>query len=275
MSANRLPAQNEYNSQQSSVDTSDLELCSKLYKNSIIHYQQLARRLPPQFKWKPHLASHQVIAIQHEACGRPDTTVLFQKVLGLHSGKIGILLPLSRWPQPVRMAVMEQVQNLARSLGWDPEKSLVWLDTEGSRDRLDVQLAQLVFTHHVSVVIGGLTTQEAPHLAKWADHLRLPAIVLNRRFDELRSKYVFYMGPDLRLLSSTLTRHTLSRGMKRIAVLMPQNSRDGQLVQYFQEQAQHLRITIEGPYLYNPADYASIEEILRKLFRIDDPTRGQ
>ncbi len=268
-----LRAQNNAE-EQSAVNAVDLTPCRHLMQTVVLSYQELARFLPKTFKPISTVATHRLIALRPEDCQKNATMRVIERSIKLHTGKIGILLPLSQWPIALRQAVTEQINELVQSLGADPAQTLIWLDTAGPQSRVEAQLAQLVFMNHIGVLVGGLVQAEAQILGRWADRLQIPALILNRRMDKFKSKQVFYLGPDPRLLASSLSRHMLSRGLRRIAIIMPQSSRDGPLVDSFISQAQHLRLTVAGPYLYNPNDFTTIDAVLRKIFHIDDPSRN-
>lgn len=261
--------------EQSSVGAEEFNKCSQLFQSSVRYYQILAQRLPTDFKRSPLLPTFPLLSMKPTDCGDELVFKQINKALSSHSGKIGLLLPLSTWPEGVRHAVVDQVHSLVRSRGLDPLKLLVWVDTYGTKDGFERGLAQLVYLQHVAVLIGGLTQAEAPLLASWAQVLRIPSIILNRKSEHPGSKYSFYLGPDLRLMASSLTRYALHRGLRRITVLIPQSSRDGVLLDHFLKQAKHLGLEIDGPYSYQNYDYASMDEVLRKVFHIDDPSRAQ
>lgn len=252
-----------------------IDSCERVYEGTMTHYHELAKFLPKSFPLHDQLSTHQFLKLGAEACQGMGAVELFKKVVTIHSGKIGILLPFSRWSSPVQKAVMEQIKSYLRAQGIDPEKSLVWYDTAGQIQTLNKQLAQLVFNQHVAVVIGGLTMSEAPVLAKWADRLKLPTIVLSRKFDSMKSRFVFHLGPDLPQMAESLARYAQSRGLNRIAIVMPQSSRDGVFVNDFVARAEKLQLSVVGPLLYNPHDYGSIDSLFRKLFHLDDDRRAQ
>lgn len=254
----------------------ELDSCDRVYEATMSHYHELAQFLPPNFARHDQLPSHQFLNLTAaNACENPGAIELFKKVVSLHSGKIGILLPFSRWSSNVQQAVMGQIKSYVREQGLDPEKALVWYDTAGQIQNLQKQLAQLVFTQHVGLLIGGLSMSEAPVLGKWGDRLKIPTIILNRKFDNLKSRYIFHLGPDLGQMADSLARYAQGRGFTRIAVIMPQSSRDGVFVNDFVARAEKMNISIVGPLLYNSNDYGSIDSLFRKLFHLDDESRAQ
>jgi len=267
-----LAAQNA--AEQSAV-SDDSELCSKLFARTVMAFQELNRKLPPNAMVPTNSPLVPLLGLHAEDCQQPGTMELIEKALSSHSGKVAILLPFSKMPKTAGQDVLRSVHEWMKSKGLSPGRLIIWRDTEGNRDKLERQMAQMVWLHGVSIIIGGLFQSEAPFLTQWADRLRIPSIILNRRPEGPASKYTFYMGPDYRLLASGLTRYALSRNMKRIAILAPQFSQDSALIAAFQSQAQHLRMQITGPLIYNPADYTSIDGLLRKLLHIDDESRNQ
>jgi hypothetical protein len=268
-----LAAQN--NAAEQSAVSDDSELCLKLFQKTVVAFQELNRKLPPNSIVPPNSPLVPLLGLQPNDCSLPGTMALIEKALGQHSGRVALLLPFSKMPKAVGQELLRSVHTWMQSKGLNPGRLIIWRDTEGNREKLERQLAQVVWQHGASIIIGGLFQNEAPFLTQWADRLRIPAIILNRKPEGVVSKNTFYMGPDYKLLASGLTRYALSRNMKRIAIMSPQFSHDEALVTAFRAQAQHLQIQITGPLIYNPADYASIDGILRKLFRIDDEARNQ
>lgn len=268
-------AQNNVEEQSSSVSSVQIERCQQLFRDIAVPYQALGRLLPLTFRPAPNVATHQLLHLKIEQCQSRETIGILEKSLQLHGGKVAILLPLSQWPLALRQSIVAQVNGLVQGLGLDPLRKLIWVDTAAQPGGLEAQLAPLVFLHHAAMFIGGITQGEAQILSRWSERLQIPTIVLNRRLPPQRSKQLFYLGPDPRLLASSLTRHALSRGIRKVAILMPQSSRDGPLVDHFIAQAQHLRLNISGPYLYNPNDFESIDTVLRKIFHIDPAARSE
>ncbi len=268
-----LLAQN--NAAEQSAVSDDSELCLKVFQKTVVAFQELNRKLPPNAIVPQNSPLLPLLGLQPDDCGQTGTMALIEKALGQHSGRVALLLPFSRMPKSAGQELLRSVHEWMQSKGLSPGRLIIWRDTEGKREKFERQLAQVIWQHGASIIIGGLFQSEAPYLTQWADRLRVPAVILNRKPEGPASKYTFYMGPDYRLLASGLTRYALSRNMKRIAIMSPQFSHDEALVAAFLAQAQHLQIQVTGPLIYNPADYASIDGILRKLFHIDDETRNQ
>jgi hypothetical protein len=263
------------NAAEQSVVSEDSQLCSKVFAKTVVAFQELNRKLPPNAAVPPNSPLVPLLGLHVEDCNQADTMELIEKALSSHSGKVAILLPFSRIPKTAGQELVRSVHEWMKSKGLNPERLIIWRDTEGNRHQLERQMAQMIWLDGVSLIIGGLFQSEVPLITQWAERLRIPSIILNRRPEGPASKYAFYMGPDYRLLASGLTRYALSRNMKRIAILAPQFSQDSPLIAAFQSQAKHLQIETTGPLIYNPADYASIDGLLRKLFHIDDESRKQ
>jgi hypothetical protein len=246
------------------------ENCRKLYEGTMRHYKALAKFLPSTFALRDQVPSHQLLKLQGDGCDQARTTDMFQKVLSLHSQKIAVLLPLGRWAPSIQASIINQMRAFAAQQGLDPIKQLVILDTQGQSQLMQQQLAQLVFTQHISVIVGGLTLAEAPILTQWATELRIPTIVLNKRSEAPRNRFVFRVGPDQRDLAQSLLSYAEGRGFKRLALMMPQFSRDGLLVKTLRTSA---KIEVIDPIVYNPFDYSSIDLAFKRLFHLTDETR--
>ncbi|HYX33016.1 MAG TPA: ABC transporter substrate-binding protein [Oligoflexus sp.] len=269
------PLRAQTNAEEQSAVSNDSELCSKLFAKTVVAYQDLHRKLPPNAIVPANSPLAPLLGLHAEDCGQPGTMELIEKALTTHNGKVALLLPFSKMPKSAGQDVLRSVHEWMQSKGLVPGRLIIWRDTEGNREKLERQLAHVIWVQGASIVIGGLFQNEAPFLTQWADRLRVPAIILNRRPEGPASKYTFYMGPDYRLLASGLTRYALGRNIKRVAIMAPQFSHDEALIAAFRAQAQHLRIQVTGPLIYNPADYSSIDGLLRKLFHIDDESRNE
>lgn len=268
-----LLAQN--NASEQSAVSDDHELCSRLFQKTVVSYQELNRKLPSNSVVPINSPVMALLGLHSEDCSQQGTMNQIEQALSFHSGKIALLLPFSKMPKAVGQDVLKSVHEWMQSRGLNPARLIIWRDTDGNKDKLEAQLAQMVWIQQVSIVIGGLWQSEASTLSQWADRLRIPTIILNRKPEAQRSKYTFFVGPDYKLLASSLTRFSLGKNLRRIAILQPQFGHDESLVAAFQAQAEHLRIAITGPLLYNPADFSSIDGLLRKLFHIDDESRNQ
>ncbi|RZA27344.1 MAG: hypothetical protein EOP10_00480 [Proteobacteria bacterium] len=248
------------------------ENCRKLYEGTLQHYKALAKFLPRNFVLHDQLPTHQFLKPHGDDCEISETSDVFQKVLSLHSQKIAVMLPLGRWAPLTQKSMINQVRAYFAQQGLDPQKQLVILDTQGQPQIMQQQLAQLVFTQHISVIVGGLTIAEAPVLTKWATQLRIPTIILNRKLEPPRNRFVFRVGPDQRELAQSLLAYTEGRGFKRVAVMMPQSSRDGVFVDALRANG---KTEIIGPLVYNPFDYTSIDMAFKRLFHLNDDARKQ
>ncbi|WP_218110241.1 ABC transporter substrate-binding protein [Oligoflexus tunisiensis] len=263
------------NAAEQSAVSDDNELCSKLFSRTVVAFQELYRKMPPGAAVSPQSPLLPLLGLKADACHQPGTMEMIERALSQHNGKVALLLPFSKMPKIAGQLVLRSVHEWMQSKGMTPGRLIIWRDTEGNREKFERQLAQSIWQHGASIIIGGLFQSEAPYLTQWADRLRVPAIILNRKPEGPASKYTFYMGPDYRLLASGLTRYALGRNMKRIAIMAPQFTRDEPLIAAFRAQARHLQIQVIGPLIYNPADFSSIDAHVRKLFHIDDESRNQ
>ncbi len=268
-----LAAQNNA-SEQSSV-TDDNELCTKLFQKTVVAYQDLHRRLPPTVTLPANSPLVPLLSMHIGDCAQSGTMDQIEKALASHAGKVALLLPFSKLPKSVGQEILRSVHDWMKSKGLSPERLIIWRDTDGNREKMEKQLAQMVWTQNISIVIGGLMHNEAPLLAQWTDRLRLPAVILNRKPEGQASKYNFYMKPDHRLLASALGRFAVSRNLRRVAILQPQFAADEGFVASFLTQARQIQLQVSEPLVYNPADFSSIDAIIRKLFHIDDESRKE
>lgn len=99
--------------------------CKRIYDNSMQYYKALGKFLPPNYKFREQLPAHQFYKMSDDGCALMDTIDLYQRVVSLHSQKIAVLLPFSRWPQKTQKALMQQIKGYVASKGFDPEKTII------------------------------------------------------------------------------------------------------------------------------------------------------
>ena len=271
----RLPALAQNNAAEQSSVNDDSGLCKRLFASTIQAYQDLSHRLGNLNKLNMNSPVSAFIAMRSEDCNQIGSMARIEQALSQHSGKIAILLPSAGFPAATHRDLSQQLETWLQNRGIQSNRLIIWRDSGGTREKLEAQLAQLVFQEQVAIIIGGLYQQEAPILAQWANRLRIPAIILNRKPEGPAAKYVFYVSPDYKQLASAMTRFALERRLKHIAILEPQFSPDQSLLIAFQNQAKHLQIDIKGPLIYSPNDFNTMDDMLRKLFHIDDEARKE
>ena len=138
---------------------------------------------------------------------------------------IGVLLPLSGRFAPFGAQVRRGMElavadhNLSRS-----PVTLLWRDTNGDSAVTERLIAELAANPDVEAVIGPLTAATAGVAADAAQQAGLPLLALSQR-DHLAEtgSWIFRSSLTSRQQGETLARFALQQGIRRFAILTPQN----------------------------------------------------
>ncbi len=217
----------------------------------------------------------QLQRISQPACMLKSVQTKIITLLSRHSGKIGVLLPLSGPKREIGLHFEAAIRSFYKSNPARFKKTIVIMDSKGLPRPFHESLARLVFEEKVSILIGGATHQEARLLRLWSTHLEISSLILHEQ--TLRSPaapYAFYVSPDQDQLSLTLTSYMRSQKYKRVAVFHPENHQ----LRFVKQINKHSRdngIHVTHNFSYKPADFHSLESSVKELFRLDDPERAE
>ncbi len=138
---------------------------------------------------------------------------------------IGVLLPLSGRFAPFGAQVRRGMElavadhNLSRS-----PVTLLWRDTNGDSAVTERLIAELAANPDVEAVIGPLTAATAGVAADAAQQAGLPLLALSQREHLAETgSWIFRSSLTSRQQGESLARFALQQGMRRFAILAPQN----------------------------------------------------
>ncbi len=206
---------------------------------------------------------------------RDSTLRLLGRVANNHSGRIGLILPVTGRRSDQIVQILTGMRAFFKELGLDFDKHVILKDSGNTTHGAEVGYAELVLLHNVELVIGGLEQAESEILAQWGASLSFPTIVLtpNRDLANL-SPYVFVLYPSEKRLAETLVQTALGKQKKRIAILKPKNARSDRLTRFFKDAVTQSGGAITAEIEYVSGSYESMQKAAKDLFRVNAPERA-
>ena len=261
-----------------SVLGSPHESCLNAHNRFVDNYKKLFRNLPAETKLQSEAPVIEMLRIRKDACksNRSESIAAMRSILeGIseHSGKIGVLLPLSGLKANEGKAVLSGMKSLYPFRGVKFNQRTVVRDTRGMAANAEHILAKMIFQHRVSVIIGGLTKGEATLLRHWSNTLKLPALILNQKTTSRSYSNVFHLFPSEKSLTSKLATEIRKRRYKRIALLHPLKNSAQSISFQLEARLAKMGIDTQHNYAYKKGDYASMEAAAKKIFKIDPGER--
>ncbi|MFW7377651.1 MAG: hypothetical protein ACOH5I_02430 [Oligoflexus sp.] len=252
------------------------EWCQKILKQTAPHYRQLFRSLINRKDLKTNLPVFDLLRFKESDCSSSENQQRLRRALSMHSKRVALLSPFAPHPlQSFTSYVTQALQAYFKSQGRSFEQNVVTLNTMGQGEAFRQRLAEAVFHHHASIIIGGASRFEAHLLEEWSEKLQIPAIILHQNVNLRRvPKHSFYVSPDIPQIVHALMQFLNERRIRKIAILQPGNRRD-LMVDHIQQRFQHNPAIRYELYHFRHHDYASMEGSARRLFRIDDPDRQE
>lgn len=185
---------------------------------------------------------------------------LVTKSINHHSNKIGVILPLSGQHQFLGEAIMDGLKAASNQMKLPFEKVFVIRDSAGLSTQAKTALADLIFNHNVSLIIGGITETEALSLAPYAKGLLLPMLILNKNQDIItNNRYTFQVFPNSEHLATTLAYATRYKNVQTVAILKPDNGKSDLLIDLYKNKLNQLGIVTSQVITYTPGDYQSMK----------------
>ena len=255
------------------ISSTRKKVCLKMYRSSLKAYKRLFQKLPPDILINPRSPDVKITKMTYKECIKGKGLRTAKKALAKHSGKIGVLLPLSGVRQEINKAILSGMVDQFKFSGLDFKNQVIVKDTHGFTNVLEAKLAEMIFVHKVGLIIGGTSKEEANVLAKFAQKLRVPTILLSQKTDEKTHSNVFHVFPSESYLAKSLAEYVQSQDYTKVGILLPQSRRKDRLSEKFEAELNKLKIDTSSKFLYTPNNYASMEKAARKMFHIDDESR--
>lgn len=253
------------------VDNSVGAICQRFYSRYFVGYQRLLTAMQQNAaQVDPDL--RQFLKTDSGVC-RTDGAKAFVKktseVLAQHNKKVGVIFGLSDQGREQRNWLYAGMQAFLRNSQLQESDTLVMRDSLPTAAQWEAQLAQLVLVDKVASVIVSLPRGEFERVAKWAQDLSLPMVVLGaNRNEKPMNPYVYHVWPYEKHMATVLARYTAERGIKRLGILRP-NRNFGASFETFVAAFKQAGIEVTEQQVYNPNDFASIEASMRKMFALE------
>ncbi len=259
----------------SSQKLSPEESCNKLFSRYITALQDLWKRRPPDLKPEDTdgFALVEDFTIDHckEADSRGPMISMLARILNSHSGKIGVILPLNK-QHHLRM-VIDAFEAHARTLGLDPKKTFIYMDSNEKEDKVQQALVSLVFEHRVTAIIGGSEPREAELLRQWAPKIMVPTFILGEPVNGSAINFVYYAHPTQKALAKAAVDANVRFGHKKISILSPSDQHSDKFVAVYTELAKAAGLNILHHVSYDHKRFDLMEGAAKKLFRLDGADR--
>ena len=149
---------------------------------------------------------------------------------------VGVILPLSGRRRALGAKALRGLY-MGLGLPKDSPWQMVVMDSKNHPDVVKTNMEKLLYDHHVSAVVGGLSGETAEVMAQLADEFSMPCILLSQKnkLTENR-KFVFQNAQT----SESLVNHLVQdiekfAGFKKLAVLYPADSYGKEYSRLFSE----------------------------------------
>jgi hypothetical protein len=209
---------------------------------------------------------------REETCPKKIQAVM--TAINNHSGKVGVLLPLTGAQANLGNAILKGMQVAARDANVKFDTRFIVRDDTSKPDVAQKLLAQLYLYDQASLVIGGMDVASAKVLADWSTKLNLPVVLLTR--DDAIHKTApsaFRVYPSEIQLATALATAAREQQITRVAVLRPISGKSDRLAQEFADAFTKQGGVVTDKLPYNPTDYASLDALAKSLFKIDPVAR--
>jgi hypothetical protein len=256
------------------VDDEAAAWCEQMLQQHAPAYHKLYSFLPDKHSVRKDFPVFDLLRLKVDDCQDDDKRQRLRRALSMHNKRIGILLPFSQsGPTQFTHHIVTAAQHYYKRQNQPIGKHVIFKNTSNHQQVFHRKLAELIFKHHVSIVIGGATKQEARLLARWAEALQIATLILNQDVDDQKvRKHVFYVSPDIHQMANAIWAFLAGNKIRRLAILSPeqrQNPLTQAIIERIRNSNQH---TVEQ-FHYRQQVYDSMEKSARTLFRIDDPER--
>jgi hypothetical protein len=271
--ADQVTKSNAVRSNQSKLSPEDG--CVKLFQKYVIPLQDLWNRKAVSLKAE-NTDGYSIVQDLTESHCRDEETraeliATLSRILNLHSGKIAIILPITK--HPYLRTVIKSFDAHATALGLDPNKLFIVYDSDENIEKTYHALASAVFEHKVTAIIGGNDPKEASFLTQWAGKLMLPTFILGEPNGPLANRFTYFSYPTQQALAKTAVQANLKYGHKKVSILVPADQRNAKFVSAYNDAAKAAGIMILHQVPYDSKRFNTMESAAKKIFRLDAPER--
>jgi hypothetical protein len=253
------------------------QTCHKLYDKFAIPLQNLWAKRGPDLKAEMTDGFNFIEDLPKTGCDdaevRKQIIELLAKILNTHSGKIGVIMPISA--QGYLKHFTTTFDAYLRASNLDPQKILVLEDTQGKPEKVHAAVASMVYRHRVSALIGGTEPAEAAILAEWGHKLAIPTFLMIEPTQSAPKPFVYYAHPTQAALAKAAAESNIRYGHRRVAILSPLDQHSDRFISEYERIAKGLQIDVSQRFFYDSKRFDSMESAARKIFRLDPSDRKE
>ncbi len=255
--------------------------CQELVDKFAASYRKLYAMVPTG-TYVPGAAENQaldrMLAAQPADCAdsgrRREIVQAISNAVGQHGGKVGVILPLGGNRAKLANFIVQGMRAALQESGKKLEDVIILKDSGGVAKTAEIKLAELVFKDKVAMVMGGLEKPEADVLAAWSKDLQIPVLLLARDRESVNpSPLAFRVYPDEKRLAETLVAAAVKRGLKRVAIVRPDNHKSDKISDYFKKALAAQGGAVAFDLMYTPGNFDSMQGVGRQLFQTEAQER--
>ena len=257
--------------------TSQAQLCTKIVDHMVPALKSLKKHLRRKKSDTLPMRMSRLGAMQCRSKYRRRIFRLVARSVNQHSWRLGVLLPLDGPHAALGESVLQGLRAATKAAGKKFDEVFLVRNTRGNRQQALQAYADLVFNHEVSMVIGGVTKEEAATLADYSRPLLLPTLILNREQELIEdSPYAFKVYPSEKHLAHTLAKAARARGIRSVSFLRPSNGKSDAFLQHLQEglEQQGSRVVQDVPYERDDFPSHGASHCQDHRYRHQRPSRG-
>jgi hypothetical protein len=251
----------------------EINHCREILQRFGLPYKRLFDALPPHSIEGSKLVAKKIAHSDANTCEQlTQRRELIQSALdtiNLHSGKVGVLLPLTGPYAKDSNNIVAGMRASFSESGKSFDQKFILKDSGTSLQSMDKAIAELVLKDQVGLVIGGFTHTHAEHLAQWSERLFLPVILLNRDRNLTKpSRYAFMVYPDEARLADSLATAIHDKRLRKVAILKPLGGKADKVTTYFTQSLRTLGGEIQSELTYTPGNFESMQVAAHQLFQM-------
>lgn len=191
---------------------------------------------------------------------------LANEAINNHNETLGIILPLTGEHAPFGKAVLYGVKTARAALPKEKRKRIIIKDSTSTPQGALHALAELVFFDEVSIVVGGLSLDEANAVAPYSDKLLTPMLLLNKDKGVIEANpYTLQIYPNEYDQAKALALEGKRRGFKSISILKPDNGKSDRIISSLKDFLENHNIKVKQELVYTPGNYESMDHAVAEI----------
>ena len=252
-----------------SHERSDLKACTRI----------VTKISPALAKLKSHLGKTRFIEntpflmsqLTPSHCSGPTyekTLALAKQAINSHSEALGIILPLTGKHAELGKAALYGIKAARAEKPKNKQKRILIKDSTSTSLGSLHALAELVFFDQVSIVVGGLSLEEAHAIAPYSNNLLTPMLLLNKAKDIIEANpYTLQIYPNEYDQAKALAIESKHRGFERISILKPDNGKSDRIISFFKKFLEKHEVSVKQELTYTPGNYESMDSVIAEITR--------